>query len=57
MGVTRGTLPAGLQFLGRPWSESLLFRLAYAYEQSTRYRRPPSSVPACSSTNGQPGGC
>jgi Asp-tRNA(Asn)/Glu-tRNA(Gln) amidotransferase A subunit family amidase len=42
MGYTRGdTLPAGLQFFGRPWSESLLLRLAYAYEQATHHRRPP----------------
>ena len=46
MGYTRGgTLPAGLQFLGRAWSEETLFRLAYAYEQATRHRRPPSSTP------------
>jgi amidase len=42
MGVTRGTLPAGLQLLGRPWSESMLLRLAYGYEQATRHRRPPA---------------
>jgi len=42
MGYTRGdTLPAGLQFLGRAWSEPTLIRLAYAYEQGTRHRRPP----------------
>ena len=42
MGFTRGdTLPAGLQFFGRPWSEATLIRLAYAYEQATRHRRPP----------------
>ena len=42
MGFTRGdTLPAGLQFFGRPWSESTLIRLAYAYEQATHHRRPP----------------
>ena len=40
-----GTLPAGLQFLGRPWSESTLIRLAYAYEQATKHRRPPPTVP------------
>jgi len=43
MGYTRGdTLPAGLQFFGRPWSEATLIRLAYAYEQGTQHRRPPS---------------
>jgi amidase len=43
MGFTRGnTLPAGLQVFGRPWSEAVLLRLAYAYEQTTRHRRPPA---------------
>jgi len=42
MGYTHGTLPAGLQFLGRAWSESTLIRLAYAYEQATHHRRPPA---------------
>ena len=43
MGFTRrDTLPAGIQFFGRPWSESLLLRLAYAYEQGTHHRRPPA---------------
>lgn len=43
MGFTRAdTLPAGLQFFGRPWTEALLLRLAYAYEQATRHRRPPA---------------
>jgi len=43
MGYTRGgTLPAGLQFFGRPWSEALLLRVAYAYEQGTHHRRPPT---------------
>ncbi|HEY2905767.1 MAG TPA: amidase family protein [Vicinamibacterales bacterium] len=46
MGYTRGeTLPAGLQFYGRAWSEPTLIKLAYAYEQATRHRRPPSAAP------------
>jgi amidase len=45
MGFVRGTLPAGLQILGRPWSEPTLFRIGYAYEQATRHRRPPASAP------------
>ena len=45
MGMTRGTLPAGLQFLARPWAEPTLLRLAYAYEQRTHHRRPPVSSP------------
>jgi Asp-tRNA(Asn)/Glu-tRNA(Gln) amidotransferase A subunit family amidase len=45
MGVTRGVLPAGLQFFGRPWSEATLFRLAYGYEQATHHRRAPATVP------------
>jgi Asp-tRNA(Asn)/Glu-tRNA(Gln) amidotransferase A subunit family amidase len=46
MGFTRGgTLPAGLQLLGRPWSEPTLLKLAYSYEQATHHRRPPASTP------------
>ena len=43
--TTNGTLPAGLQFFGRAWSESRLIRLAYSYEQATRHRRPPAATP------------
>jgi len=46
MGYSRGgTLPAGLSFYGRAWSEALLFRYAYAYEQATHHRRPPTAAP------------
>lgn len=46
MGYTVGDrLPAGLQFFGRPWQESVLFRLAYGYEQATRHRHAPATVP------------
>jgi amidase len=46
MGFVGEDLPLGLQLLGRPWSEGRLIRFAYAYEQATRHRRPPPSVPA-----------
>ena len=46
MGYTRGQLPAGLQFLGRAWSEPTLIGLAYSYESATSHRRAPSSTPA-----------
>jgi amidase len=43
MGYTRGdTLPAGITFFGKAWDEATLIRLAYAYEQATRHRRPPA---------------
>jgi hypothetical protein len=35
-----------LVLLGRAWSEPQLIKLAYAYEQATRHRRPPASTPA-----------
>lgn len=46
MGYSRGTLPAGMTFYGRPWSEATLIRLGYAYEQATQHRRSPASTPA-----------
>jgi len=43
MGYTRAnTLPAGITFLGRAWSEGRLIGLAYGYEQAAPHRRPPS---------------
>jgi len=41
MGFVRG-LPVGLSFFGRAWSEPTLIKLAYAYEQATKHRRPPA---------------
>lgn len=38
-------VPVGIEFLGRPWSEPILIRLAYAFEQATKHRRPPPSTP------------
>jgi Asp-tRNA(Asn)/Glu-tRNA(Gln) amidotransferase A subunit family amidase len=43
MGFTHGTLPAGLTFLGPLFSEPILIRLAYAYEQATHHRRSPAA--------------
>jgi amidase len=40
MGYVAG-LPVGLSFVGRPWSEATLIKLAYAYERDTKARRPP----------------
>jgi amidase len=45
MGYTRGVLPAGMTIYGRPWSEAVLIKFAYAYEQATHHRRPPASTP------------
>lgn len=41
-GFTREGLPAGLQFMGLPYSEPQLLALAYAYEQATHRRRAPA---------------
>lgn len=43
-GFTRDNLPAGLSFLGRPYDDGNMIRLAYAYEQATHHRRPPAST-------------
>ena len=45
MGFTYEDLPSGLQILGRPWSEPMLLGIAYAYEQATRHRHAPATVP------------
>lgn len=41
MGLVAG-LPVGISFFGRAWSEPTLIRIAYAYEQATNARRPPT---------------
>ena len=35
-------LPVGVSFFGRAWSEGTLIRIAYAFEQATKHRRPPA---------------
>jgi amidase len=39
-------LPVGISFFGRAWSEPTLIKIAYAYEQATRHRRPPTFAPS-----------
>jgi len=31
-----------VSFFGRAWSEATLIKLAYAYEQATKHRKPPT---------------
>src|SRR5690242_10553610 len=38
-------LPVGISFAGRAWTEPVLIRLAYAYEQATKHRRAPRFLP------------
>jgi amidase len=40
-GLVHG-LPVGLSFVGAAWSEPSLLRFAYAYEQATKHRHPPT---------------
>ena len=45
-GFTTDNLPTGITFFGRPYSEPILLKLAYAYEQATHHRAPPKTTPA-----------
>jgi amidase len=38
-------LPVGISFFGRAWSEPVLIRLAYAYEQASKLRKAPQFLP------------
>jgi len=44
-GFTRDNLPAGITFVGRPYDDGNMLKLAYSYEQATHHRRPPESTP------------
>jgi len=47
-GFTGDSLPVGLSFLGRAFSEPKLLSLGYSFEQATKARRPPIHTPALS---------
>ncbi len=45
MGTTGGVLPAGLQWLGRPYAEATLYGLGHDYTQRFPHRMPPAGFP------------
>jgi len=38
-------LPVGISFFGRAWSEPVLIKLAYGFEQTTKFRKAPRFLP------------
>lgn len=51
VGPTAAQLPVGIDFLGRPFDESTLLRIASAYETATRHRTPPEGFGALPSAD------
>lgn len=43
-------LPVGIMFTGRAWSEPTLIKLAFAFEQGTKHRKPPRFLPTADFT-------
>lgn len=44
-GFAFGALPVGISFFGRAWSEGVLIKLAYSFEQATKIRKAPKFLP------------
>ncbi len=44
-GFAFGMLPVGISFFGRAWSEGVLIKLAYSFEQATKVRKAPKYLP------------
>jgi amidase len=42
VGPTPAVLPVGVDFVGRPFDEPLILRIASAYEAATKHRKPPA---------------
>ncbi|MBV9626149.1 MAG: amidase [Acidobacteria bacterium] len=42
-------VPVGIEFLGQPFSEPQLLKIAFSFEQATHVRKPPQSTPPLSS--------
>ncbi|MDQ8204675.1 amidase family protein [Pelagicoccus sp. SDUM812003] len=47
-GFTSMGLPTGITFLGRPYDEATILKLAYSYEQSFPHRKSPETTPPLS---------
>ena len=45
-GFTADGVPIGMELLGRPWTESRLLSIAYAFERAAHPRRAPPTTPA-----------
>jgi amidase len=39
-------LPVGVSFFGRAWSEPVLLKIAYGFEQATKVRKAPKFLPS-----------
>ena len=45
LGPKAVALPVSLEFLGRPFTEQVLLKIASAYERKSQHRRPPAAFP------------